>query len=200
MNNAAYDDSKAAFRVVAAGGSFGNSGNVTLSPGPNFIGLATVVPNGAVADNAASAGNPVPVGGIYNASAPTYDDGDRTTAQSDVNGNWKVREQYAPGYEDNTNNVAKVEQRFSYGALLSVATTTIKASAGFLHTFTVGMVSCPTIIWYDSTVPSGTRIFTTQAGLPVGSYHLDVSFGTGLTLDPVAAAGGSLPQILVSYR
>jgi hypothetical protein len=188
MNNAAYDDTKAAIRVIGAGGSFGNTGNVTLAPSPNFIGLVTAV------------GNFTSNAGLYLSIATTYTSGATVPITMDVNGNTQVREQYAPGYEDNTNNVAKVEQRFSYGALLSVATTTVKASSGFLHSFTVGLPSCPTIIWYDSTVPSGTRIWTTAAGLPQGSYILDVTFGTGLTLDPVAAAGGALPQILISYR
>jgi hypothetical protein len=41
---------------------------------------------GDAADNAVASGNPVRSGGIYNAAPPTYDDGDATTFQMDVNG------------------------------------------------------------------------------------------------------------------
>lgn len=44
---------------------------------------------GNAASGATDAGNPVKVGGKYNASAPTLTDGQRGDAQLDVNGNWK---------------------------------------------------------------------------------------------------------------
>lgn len=45
---------------------------------------------GAAADNAAAAGNPVLTAGKYNSAAPTYDNGDAATLQTDVNGNLKA--------------------------------------------------------------------------------------------------------------
>ncbi len=47
-------------------------------------------PNGNVAANAADSGNPVKVGGKYNATPPTLDDGDRGDLELDVKGNTKV--------------------------------------------------------------------------------------------------------------
>lgn len=41
---------------------------------------------GPAADNSAFIENPVPVGGIYRAALPTYDNGDQTTFHLDVNG------------------------------------------------------------------------------------------------------------------
>lgn len=41
---------------------------------------------GAVADNGVASGNPVPVGGDYNSTLPTYVTGDRATMQVDANG------------------------------------------------------------------------------------------------------------------
>lgn len=41
-------------------------------------------------DNSPSVGKPVPVGGIYNSATQVYDSGDRTTLQTDVNGNLKT--------------------------------------------------------------------------------------------------------------
>lgn len=72
------------------------SGTVTVNanfrpdPAPTFtyvqgIGGALVV-GGTNADDAAASGNPVPVGGIYNATLPGYTTGDRTQLQSGPNG------------------------------------------------------------------------------------------------------------------
>lgn len=158
------------------------------------------VPNGNIASNVADTGNPIKVGGKYNSTAPTLDNGDRGDMELDVNGNVKTREQYAPAYEDNTNGVAKIEQRFSYGALQSTATTTIKSGSGFLHTIVIQTVSCPTTAIYDNTVPSGTKIGWFTANAPLGTYQYDTAFNTGLTLDPVAGGGGSVPFFTISYR
>lgn len=140
----------------------------------------------AKVDNAA-AGTPTPlsVGGKYNASAPTYDDGDQVTTQYDVNGNLKVREQYAPGYEDNTNGVAKVEQRFTMTNV--TADTQIKAGAGFLHSVTFAQTdAAPTagiIVLYDSLTETGTIIqtvsFTTTVFQPY-TLTYNGNFTTGL--------------------
>ena len=45
-----------------------------------------LVVGGPAADDAAASGNPVPVGGIYNSTLPTYTAGDRTQLQSDTRG------------------------------------------------------------------------------------------------------------------
>lgn len=41
---------------------------------------------GPAADDAAASGNPVPVGGIFNTTRPTYTSGDRTQVQTDARG------------------------------------------------------------------------------------------------------------------
>ena len=48
--------------------------------------VAKLSENMAVADNGADAGNPVKVGGKYNSTLPTLDDGDRGSIQLDVGG------------------------------------------------------------------------------------------------------------------
>lgn len=45
-----------------------------------------IVPTGAAADNAARVGNPFLMGGGYNTTLPTYDNGDQTTFQTDSRG------------------------------------------------------------------------------------------------------------------
>ncbi len=100
--------------------------------------------------------------------------------------------------EDQTNDVLKVEGQFSYTTHIANTTTLVKAAAGLLHLFNVGMPSCPTILLYDSLTPSGTILQRFAAGYPMGSHPLDVKFTTGLTIDTVT--GGVLPQLLVSWR
>ena len=50
--------------------------------------------------------------------------------------------------------VIKSEQRFSYSALVSLVTLTVKTGAGFLHAITVGGYSGPTVAIYDNTAAS----------------------------------------------
>lgn len=98
----------------------------------------------------------------------------------------KVKEQYAPGYEDNVNNVAKVEQRFSYKAV-AAADIQVKASPGFLHTVTFSCNdAAPTagsVIIYDNTAESGTQVFnhtfTTTPFVPF-TVLLDYTMATGI--------------------
>ena len=102
--------------------------------------------------------------------------------------------------EDQTNDVLKTEQQFSYTTLTSASTVAVKAAAGFVHLFAVGMPSCPTTIFYDNTVPSGTILHRIAAGHPMGSFPLDVKFTTGLSLDAIAGGGGVVPAIMVAWR
>ena len=101
---------------------------------------------GTAADNAAAVGNPVLTAGKYNSSAPTYDNGDVAVVQMDVNGNEKVREQYAPVAEDNTNGViaglmkpvaASAYAPSAYKQFGSVTKANIKASAGNVYALRV---------------------------------------------------------------
>jgi hypothetical protein len=118
-----------------------------------------------------------------------------------VGATW-MREYYAPGYEDNTNNVAKVEQRFTYQHLAAgQATTTVKSGAGFLHSITLNGAATATNVTtvYDNTAGSGTVIAipaATTATVPT-TLTYDVSFTTGLTI-VTATANGS--DMTISYR
>lgn len=107
----------------------------------------------------------------------------------------RTAETYAPSYEDNTNQVAKVEQRFSSSYISTATTTTIKSGAGFVHTITITEAVASTIIVYDNTAGSGSIIASFVASAGVGTYHLNVAFGTGLT---IVTAGAS--KLTTSYR
>lgn len=157
---------------------------------------------GLAADNAAASGNPLRVAGRYNSATQTYDNGDSADLQVDVNGYLKSVEQYAPAYEDNTNAVAKVEQRFSYlNIAAGQATTVVKSGAGFLHSITFNSAATATNVTtvYDNTAGSGTVIAipaATTATVPV-TLTYDVSFATGLTILTATANGSNMT---VSYR
>lgn len=136
--------------------------------------------------------------GQYLSTATTYTSNASVPLQVDSAGNLKTVNSYLSAGEDLTNDVQKVENRYSYLALTSVSTIQVKATSGFLHRVIVGMPSCPTITLYDSSVPSGAVLFRFSAGFPVGSYEFNQSLATGLTAD--ATAGGVIPFMSFSYR
>lgn len=159
------------------------------------VAAAPVVVAGAVADNAADSGLPLKVGGVYNASAPTYDTGDRGNLQIDVAGNLKVSLATKLAGEDLTGDVIKVEQRNNYAYISSATTTTIKSGAGFLHTLTILGGTAGVVTVYDNTAGSGSVIAAFGSTNALQTYTFDVTYATGLTV--VTAAG---TQLTVSYR
>lgn len=168
------------------------SGNLLTASG---TGASANQVQGTAADNAAAVGNPVLTGGEYNLSTQTYGDGDVATTQMDVNGNTKVREQYAPLYEDNVAGVAKTEQRFSATYISTATTTTVKSGAGFLHRLVVNGGTTGTIIIYDNTAGSGTIIASFDTTNAIQSLEFNVTFATGLTIVTSAAT-----KITVAWR
>ena len=164
-----------------------NSLKVTIVS--NSVGSTDQEVVGNVADNAADSGNPVKVGGKYNASAPTYADGDRADLQVDTNGNIKVTLATAIAGEDVINDVLKVEQRFSASGVLTSGTA-VKSGAGFLHTVTFSQndaaPTAGTIDIYNNTAGSGTKLFSWTLDTTVFqpfSVVLDIPFSTGLYVD-----------------
>jgi len=141
-------------------------------------------------------------GGVYNSTAPTLTDLATSPTQLDVNGNTKVTLATLIAGEDLTNNVLKVEQRFSYAHIaIGTATTTVKSGAGFLHsiTFNNAAVATNTTTVYDNTAASGTIIAVpaaTTATVPITLVY-DVSFSTGLTIITATANGSDMT---VSFR
>lgn len=102
--------------------------------------------------------------------------------------------------EDLTNDVHKVEQRYSYTHVSAVGTTAIKASAGFLHSINVGVSSAGgQIVVYDSA--SGTNatriavIGTTTTPEPLPTYFYNVSCANGIVVANVGTQ-----TYTVSYR
>lgn len=105
--------------------------------------------------------------------------------------------------EDLTNDVQKVEQRFSY-AYCAGADTAVKSGAGFLHTLTFTCIDAAptagTIIVYDNTAESGTIIYSeTFTTTPFRGYTvtIDSSFSTGLYIGFTTTADVG---VTASYR
>lgn len=105
--------------------------------------------------------------------------------------------------EDLTNDVLKVEQRFSPSGVLT-SDTTVKTGAGFVHTVTFSQndaaPTAGTIDIYDGTSSSGTKIFTwtlTTAVFNPVTVTLDMSFSVGLFIDFTTTADVA---VQASYR
>lgn len=165
----------------------------------NFLYVST---DGGVASGDADSGNPQKIGGVYNASAPTLTDGDRGDLQMDVNGNTKTTLATAIAGEDLTNDVLKVEQRFT--GVNVTADAQIKAGAGFLHTVTImptdTAATAGTIVLYDNTAESGTllgTIYINAAGFIPFTLTFDCNFATGLY---VGFTTTNDVNVTVSYR
>ncbi len=84
---------------------------------------------------------------------------------------------------------------YLYTAINTATTTTVKSGAGVLHSITVAAGTLGAITVYDNTAGSGTTIMRTFTPTAAGTFVLDVSFNTGLTIVTAAAT-----VVTVSYR
>lgn len=167
-----------------------------IGAGANFIGIVTVANPGATGNVTLDAGSRTGILGNLTLSDPKNFIGLVTATLGSMA---TVTLGTLGAGEDLTNDVLKVEQRFSYQALTSLVTLTVKSGAGFLHTLTIGNISGPTIELYDNTAASGTLIGRINAGGPMNTYTFDASFATGLTVNPQPGTA-VLPNLSVSYR
>ena len=105
--------------------------------------------------------------------------------------------------EDLTNDVIKVEQRFSSSGPLT-ADTLVKTGAGFLHSVTVSPDAAPTIgtiTLYDNTAESGTVLvplwIASTTWFAPFTLILDIPFTTGLYIGFTTTADVT---VVASYR
>jgi hypothetical protein len=97
--------------------------------------------------------------------------------------------------EDITNDVLKVEGRFSNTYISTATTTTVKSGTGVLHTIVLGETAAGTITVYDNTAASGTVIAVLKASIGENTFVFDTSFAVGLTIVTAAAS-----KLTVTYR
>lgn len=139
---------------------------------------------GNVASGSADSGNPVKVGAKYNATMPSFSDGQRANLQVNQFGELACR------------------SRNKYLNMVGNVTTTVKSGAGVLHTICFnGGANSTTATLYDNTTATGTKIGTLDL-LSVNSNVLsclnyDVEFTIGLT---IVLAGSNNNDITVTYQ
>lgn len=139
---------------------------------------------------------------VYNASGVTLNDQDGSAFNVDANGNVKLTMATTLAGEDITNDVLKVEQRFSYlNITAGQATTVVKGSPGFLHAIIFNSAAAATNVTtvYDNIAASGTKIGTitpvsTNANVP-NSVIYDCVFATGLTILTATANSSDMTVI-----
>lgn len=107
----------------------------------------------------------------------------------------KVLNVYKNAGEDLTNDLQKVEQRYTYQYISSATTTQVKTGAGFLHAITVNTTAAGAISIIDNTSGSTVNIASLKSSVAEGTYVYNVSFSTGLRIITAAAS-----DITVSYR
>lgn len=130
----------------------------------------------------------------------TMDDADKLKIiyEEDDEDGKKVTEQFAPKYEDNVAEVAKVEHRYTISNIAIAATISIiRSAAGLLHTVNIGQASHPTLTIFDNASgASGTVLHHNDAG-QVGSWLVDGSTSNGITC---YVTGGLTPKSTLSWR
>lgn len=184
--NKVYDESTDALKTTPSG---------TGSNSPQVQGTA--------ASGATDSGNPVKVGGKYNATLPTLTDGQRGDLQLDSAARAILTLGTLLAGEDLTNDVIKTEQRFQTSGAITTDTQ-VKSSSGFVHTVTIAQTDAAptagTIDIYDNTAGSGTKIFSwnlTTAVFSPFTVTLDVRCANGIYVDFTTTADVA---VFMSYR
>lgn len=140
--------------------------------------------------------------GVQEAVAASKGNGQPRALSLDSNGNTRVTLGTTQAGEDTTNDVQKVEERYSYSFVQ--ASTAVKSAPGFLHALTFSCndaaPTAGTIDVYDNTAGSGTKIFswtlTAAAFVPV-TVFFNCVFATGLY---IAFTTTNDVNVSVSYR
>ncbi len=137
------------------------------------------------------------LGAVYYPTPPSLASGASTSLITDQNGSLNVSQATLLAGEDLTNNVLRVERYYSNTYVTLASLTVIKSAAGFIHDITVGHTSNPTLTIYDNTAGSGSVQQIFGAGMPIGSYVLDVPTATGISF---VFQPGIAPSLGVGWR
>ncbi len=164
--------------------------------GKNSGGTWDRAASGAQSNVAAATGYLDALGvGQYNASAPTVTDTRYNHLQLDVNANLKTALGSLIAGENLTTNRLNNEPVYSYATITTATTTTVKSGAGTLARIIVTGGTTGTIIIYDNTAGSGTKIADFDTTNALATYPFDATFSTGLTIVTSAAT-----KLTVLYR
>jgi hypothetical protein len=83
-------------------------------------------------------------------------------------------------------NDIEVDNAYSYHATTTAGTAVLKTSKGIIHAVTINTDAAGTVILYDNTSCTGTKIATLEASAPVGTYTYNAIFNTGLCVTTAA--------------
>lgn len=169
---------------------------------------------GAVADDAAAAGNPVPVGGIYNSTKPTYTNLDRSQLQQDSRGNLLVAIQWVdsvtPGGTAPADNKAAVQGLGTwsqnavyngtnwdrlYTAMAAANTGVGVAATGYAKLSGTQL----TKVTVNISTATTTALIAGTASQNVRVYKVVLNFGAAQTLDIIGSGGTSLVGGAMSF-
>jgi hypothetical protein len=91
-------------------------------------------------------------------------------------------------------NDIKLTNAFDYYATSTAGSAVIKSGAGVLNLVTINTDAAGSVILYDNTSCSGTKIATLEASIPHGTYFYNIKFKTGLCITTAATT-----DLTVSY-
>lgn len=83
-------------------------------------------------------------------------------------------------------NDIEVDNAFSYVATTTAGSQIIKTSRGILHAVTINSDAAGSVILYDNSACSGTKIATIESSAPHQTYFYDAIFSTGLCITTAA--------------
>ena len=151
---------------------------------------------GALANDAVDAGNPIKIGGkAFDPASPqsAVAANDRVNTMHDLNGRLIIYKGTVDAGEDLARNVLSTTFKGTGTRITTATTTTAKSGAGNLKRIFIEVVLSGTVTIYDNTAASGTILTILPIGLPAGSYELNIEFATGCTL--VTSAGDRLVAV-----
>lgn len=82
----------------------------------------------------------------------------------------------------------------SYKYIITAVTTTLVTGSGTVNSIIIGGGTLGTIVIYDNIAGSGTIIASFDATTPRGTYPINASFATGLTV-----VTGAATQLTVTW-
>lgn len=134
----------------------------------------------------------------YTSTAPTVRDGESAPAQMSAKAVMYVAQaDPATGAPVSLTDPVQVYQSNSYVNITTKTTTVVKASAGTIMRLMVNKLgTADTVAIYDNTAGSGTLVGTFTSAL-VGSYTIDATMGTGIT---VVTGGTTAGDYTIIYR
>lgn len=177
-------------------------------------GAVYVQPVGNVAEDAADSGNPIKVGGVYNSSAPSLDDGDRGDLQLDSSGNVQVNlatviADIISGAENDSILTAAHRRADAFQATITSAdastATSVKAKTAAKKIYVTDLiVSVDTAMNVQFQDDDSPTVLVEQMYMPANSvfsksFSTPLVLGTNVDLDVITSTSGNISVTALGY-